>query len=50
MLGLADDEHAAVDVVIARHKLETVFSEGALSEARSAVLDEDGALASGYRD
>ncbi len=50
VLGLADDEHAAVDVVIARHKLETVFSEGALSEARSAVLDEDGALASGYRD
>lgn len=50
VLGLADDEHAAVDVVIARHKLETVFSEGALSEARSAVLNEDGALASGYRD
>ena len=44
VLGLADDEHAAVDVVIARHKLETVFSEGALSEARSAVFDEDDAV------
>ena len=31
---------------MARHKLETVFSDGAF-EARSAVLDEDGALASG---
>lgn len=50
VLGLADDERAAVDAVIARHKLETEFSEGALAEARSAVLDEDGALASGYRD
>lgn len=50
VLGRADDERAAVDVVIARHKLETAFSEGALAEARDAVLDEDGALASGYRD
>ena len=48
--GRADDERAAVDLVIARHKLETSFSEGALAEARAAVLDEDGALSSGYRD
>ena len=50
VLGRADDERVAVDVVIARHKLETSFSEGALAEAHAAVLDEDGALASGYRD
>lgn len=50
VLGRADDETAAVDVVVARHKLETVFSEGALAEARAAVLDEDGALEAGYRD
>lgn len=48
--GRADDERVAVDLVIARHKLETSFSEGALAEARAAVLDEDGALSSGYRD
>ena len=50
VLGLADDEHAAVDVVIARHKLETVFSEGALADAAAATLDAEGALAAGYRD
>ncbi|WP_080797024.1 ribonuclease R [Arabiibacter massiliensis] len=50
VLGRADDERAFVETVIARHKLETRFSEGALEEARAAVLDEDGALASGYRD
>ena len=50
VLGRADDEHVTVDLVVARHKLETSFSEGALAEARSAVLDEDGALAGGYRD
>ncbi|OUO90472.1 3'-5' exonuclease [Gordonibacter sp. An230] len=50
VLGRADGAHAAVDAVVARHKLETAFSEGALDEARSASLDEDGALADGYRD
>ena len=37
-------------MVVARHKLETAFSEGALAEARSAELDAGGALAEGYRD
>ncbi len=50
VLGRADDERAGIDVIVARHKLETAFSEGALSEARAAVLDECAALASGYRD
>ncbi len=42
VLGRADDERAAVDLVVARHKLETAFSEGALSRGAGAVLDEDG--------
>lgn len=50
VLGRADDERALVDLVVARHKLETSFSEGALAEARAAALDVDAALAEGYRD
>lgn len=50
VLGMAEDERIAVDLVVARHKLETEFSEGALAEARAAKVDEAGALASGYRD
>ena len=50
VIGRAGDEDLGVDLIVARHKLETAFSEGALAEARAAVLDEDGALAEGYRD
>ncbi len=50
VVGRADDEELGVDLIVARHKLETTFSEGALAEARAAVLDEEGALAEGYRD
>lgn len=50
VLGSVDDECVAIDLVVARHKLETVFSTGALEQAQAAVLDEDGALADGYRD
>ena len=50
VIGRADDEDVGVDLIVARHKLETAFSEGALAEARAAVLDEEGALAAGYRD
>lgn len=39
-----------IDMIVARHKLETVFSEAALAEAASAAVDEDGALAEGYWD
>lgn len=46
----ADDARVGVDLVIARHKLETVFSEGALAEAAAAEVDVEGALAEGYRD
>lgn len=50
VLGMAEDESFGVELIIARHKLETKFSEGALSEAREAVLDEQGALSAGYAD
>ena len=50
VVGRTDDAGAGVEVVIARHRLETAFSEDALAEARAAVLDEEGALAAGYRD
>lgn len=50
VLGRAGDERASVEAVIARAKLETSFSDGALEEAREASLDEEGALAAGYRD
>ncbi len=46
----ADDARVGVDLIIARHKLETVFSEGALAEAAAAKVDAEGALAAGYRD
>lgn len=50
VLGRAGDENMAVDLVIARHKFETKFSEGALAEARAATLDAERALSEGYRD
>ncbi|HIW76173.1 MULTISPECIES: ribonuclease R family protein [Gordonibacter] len=50
VLGMADDARVSVDVIVARHKLETSFSDAALAEARAAELDETGALASEYRD
>ena len=50
VIGRAGDEGVGVDLIVARHKLETAFSDGALAEARAAVLDEAGALVEGYRD
>lgn len=50
VIGTAEEATLGVDVIVARHKLETEFSAAALAEARAAVLDEEGALASGYRD
>ena len=46
----SDTPQVGIDLIVGRHKLETVFSEGALADAAAAVLDEDGALAAGYRD
>lgn len=50
VLGIADESSVSVEAIIARNKLETTFSEGALAEAAAAKLDEVGALAAGYRD
>lgn len=50
VLGRADAPNVGVDVIVARHKLETAFSEGALEQARAAEVDAYGALAAGYRD
>ena len=50
VLGTAEEATISVDAIVARNKLETVFSEGALAEAQAAQLDEVGALAAGYRD
>lgn len=50
VLAEGADARAGVEVVIARHKLETSFSPAALEEAASARLDAVGALAEGYRD
>ena len=50
VLGIADESSVSVEAIIARNKLETTFSEGALAEACAAKLDEVGALAAGYRD
>lgn len=50
VLGTAEEATISVDAIVARNKLETVFSEGALAEAQAAQVDEVGALAAGYRD
>lgn len=46
----SDAPGAGIDLIVGRHKLETVFSEGALADASAATLDAEGALAAGYRD
>ena len=50
VLEHVDGLDEGVDAVVARHKLETAFSDAALAEAHGASIDEVGALASGYRD
>lgn len=41
----SDAPGAGIDLIVGRHKLETVFSEGALADAAAATLDAEGALA-----
>ena len=50
VLGDSDDERVPIDLIVARHKLETAFSAGALQEAGEARVDVDDALSDGYRD
>lgn len=50
VMGDGDDERIPIDLVVARHKLETEFSEASLAQAAAASVDEEAALAEGYRD
>lgn len=50
VIGNADDEDLAIDVIIARHKLETAFSGASLRQAQNATVDENEALSEGYHD
>lgn len=50
VLGEAAQPGAAIEPIIARHKLETRFSDACLEEASSLKLDVEGALARGYSD
>ncbi len=50
VLGDEDDERVAIDLIVARNKLETAFSEASLAQAAQARVDAEGALAAGYRD
>lgn len=50
VLGDFDDERVPIDLIVARYKLETAFSQSALEQAAEAQVDADGALASGYKD
>ena len=50
VLGDEDDERVAIDLVVARNKLETAFSAASLAQAAEAEVDVAGALKAGYRD
>ena len=50
VIGDEDDERVAIDLIVARHKLETSFSAEALAWAEACEVDGEGALAEGYRD
>ena len=50
VLGMEGEPGMDIEAIIARHKLETQFSQAALAEAASAQVDVDGALACGYKD
>lgn len=50
VLGMEGEPGIDIEAVIARHKLETQFSQAACAEAAAAQVDVDGALASGYKD
>ena len=50
VLGDEDDERVAIDLIVARHKLDTSFSEAAIAQAQAAEVGEMAALEEGYRD
>ncbi len=50
VMGDGDDERIPIDLIVARHKLETEFSAASLVQAAAAAVDEGEALEEGYRD
>lgn len=50
VIGRADDDDIAIDVIIARHKLETAFSDASLAQASATQVGVSEALGEGYRD
>ena len=50
VLGDEDDERVAIDLIVARNKLETKFSDASSAQAAAAEVAADAALADGYRD
>ncbi len=50
VIGDEDDERVPIDLIVARRKLETAFSEASLAQADSAEVGAQAALAEGYRD
>ena len=50
VLGEADEPRIGVEFIIARHKLETRFSDACLKEADGLRLDVEAALSRGYAD
>lgn len=50
VIGHGGDDLLAVDIIVARHHLETEFSAAALREAEQASIDTDELLQEGYRD
>lgn len=50
VIGNEESETLPIDVIIARHKLETVFSEASLAQAAEAMIDDTILLGEGYRD
>ncbi len=50
ILGEEDDERVPIDLIVARYRLETKFSRACIEQAKTARLDAEDALNSGYRD
>lgn len=50
VLGSQESAHLDAEYVIARHQLETRFSEASHVQAKKATLDEAGAILAGYQD
>lgn len=50
VLGEADEPRIGIESIIARHKLETRFSDACLKEADGLRLDVEAALSRGYAD